>query len=353
MGLSAIGYEPHPIFAKIARAKLPSANAILELDLIEETLHQGLKHPQPVAILPKAPQTFLCKLFSESNLQQLLGTRKALQEANLARNDLAFLVLSKVLDKCTHSQTDGIYKAPTSAKTPVDPVNACNDTVATIRTDLAELQPTSYAALAQIYESPSQKMQHVPDQSVSIVVTSPPYLNNFDYAEMTRMYLYFWELATSWGDITTKVRSRLITNTTTALKGHKDKQQAYRSNISPHILPDLDELVAALREMRHQKPGKKEYDYLVYPYFSQMTDVLRECFRCMKHGAPIHIMVADAALYGVHISTPQFLKEILEDIGFGHAQCTFVRRRGHRWVLSKRQGSKVGLGEYHVTAARG
>jgi len=294
----------------------------------------------------------LSKLFPEGTLQRLLGAREALREADLLRNDLAFLVLSKVLDKCSHSQTDGIYKAPTSPKTPVAPDDACNDTLDTIRADLGEAYPPSGTSLAQIYESPSQTMEEVPDGSIATVVTSPPYLNNFDYAEMTRMYLYFWGMATSWGDITRRVRNVLITNTTTALKGHKDKQAAYRSNICAGILPDLDDLVAELRQMRRQKPGKKEYDYLVYPYFSQMTDVLGECFRCMKDGALIHIMVADAALYGIHISTPQFLKRILEAIRFSHAECTLVRKRGHRWVLSKRQGSKTGLGEYHVTATK-
>jgi len=37
-------------------------------------------------------------------------------------------------------------------------------------------------------------MQAVAADSGSLIVTSPPYLNNFDFAEMARMYLYFWEM---------------------------------------------------------------------------------------------------------------------------------------------------------------
>jgi DNA modification methylase len=191
-------------------------------------------------------------------------------------------------------------------------------------------------------------MSRVLDDSVDLVVTSPPYLNNFDYAEMTRMLLYFWGIADSWGDITSKVRSRLIVNTTTALKGHKEKQSEYRASLFPALQPKLAPLVEQLALLRTQKAGKKEYDFLIYPYFSQMTEVLRECYRCLKPGAPIHVMVADAALYGVHISTPQFLAEILDHLGFRGTRCEFVRRRGHRWILSKREGSEKGLGEYHV-----
>jgi hypothetical protein len=162
------------------------------------------------------------------------------------------------------------------------------------------------------------------------------------------MLLYFWGIANSWGDITSKVRSRLIVNTTTALKGHKENQQMYRACIFPDLRRRLAPVVHELASLRTRRAGKKEYDFLIYPYFAQMTEVLRECYRCLKRGAPIHIMVADAALYGVHISTPQFLTEILEDIGFRSTRCEFVRRRGHRWILAKREGSAKGLGEYHV-----
>lgn len=145
-------------------------------------------------------------------------------------------------------------------------------------------------------------MRDVDDESIDIVVTSPPYLNNFDFAEMTRMLLYFWGIAESWADITNKVRSKLIVNTTTALKGHKSKQQQYREGIPSVVLDHLDELVLALAEQRKVRAGKKEYDFLVYPYFCELTRVVRECYRCMKPGAPIHFMISDAALYGVHIN---------------------------------------------------
>jgi hypothetical protein len=166
------------------------------------------------------------------------------------------------------------------------------------------------------------------------------------------MHLYFWGLASSWGQITDKVRRRLVVNTTTALNGHKTCQDRYRASINPALHPELDGLVSELRKRRFTRAGKKEYDLLVYPYFSQMTDVLRECLRCLRPRAPLQLMVADAALYGVHISTPQFLCEILRHIGFRQATCAFVRRRGHRWILSKREGSESGLGEYRVSAVK-
>jgi len=346
-GMRSIGYEPHPIFARIARAKLPGPGSLRRLDHIAKAIAQGLRRPRSIDILSDKPRAFLTKLFPDTILETLLGAREVLREENLMQDDLAFLILSKIVDLCSHSQTDGVYKAPTSRKTAISPQTACDDVIGMVRCDLETLE-RSYRQLAYIYKSSSEDMHQVADSSVSLVVTSPPYLNNFDYAEMTRMHLYFWEIATSWGEITQKVRSKLIVNTTTALKGHKDKQVEYRTNVPSPLHAELDDLVAGLAEKRQTKAGKKEYDYLVYPYFSQMTNVLRECLRCMKPGAAIHIMVADAALYGIHVSTPQILCDLLQLVGFESCKCSFVRKRGHRWILSKREGSPIGLGEYHL-----
>jgi hypothetical protein len=218
--------------------------------------------------------------------------------------------------------------------------------------DIALAGHPDYAEGCDIIQHTSESMPEVPDGSASIVVTSPPYLNNFDYAEMTRMLLYFWGIAASWGEISERVRKHLIVNTTTAVKGHKHRQLEYRSHLPGDLLVKLDPLVSDLKRLKNQRAGKKEYDHLIYPYFCQMLSVLRECRRCLKGGSRIHLMVADAALYGVHISTPQFLAELMASIGFTNVCCDQVRKRGHRWVLTKREGSRKGLGEYHISAEK-
>src|SRR5205807_3346868 len=101
-GMAAIGFEPHPFFLRIARAKLPGADALEQLDEIAGVLEKGFREPLPVSVLPQAPATFLKKLFPENSLEALLGAREALREADLASNDLAFLILSRVLDNSSH-----------------------------------------------------------------------------------------------------------------------------------------------------------------------------------------------------------------------------------------------------------
>jgi DNA modification methylase len=351
-GLDAIGYEAHPVFAAISRAKLPRSNVLKKLDQIEAALISGFRRSSPISLLTPNQSAFLGKLFPRRALEQLIGAREELSNRGLKNDPLAFLILSKTLDLCSHSATDGIYKAPTTKKSSSEPAAAAIQVCAIVRADLALVPDSTFGRRAKVFGKSSEQMAEVSSGAVDIVVTSPPYLNNFDFAEMTRMYLYFWGMASSWGEITDKVRSRLIVNTTTALKGHKQKQSDYRQELPRRLRPSLDTLVKALAEKRSVKAGKKEYDYVVYPYFAQIARVLHECRRVMKRGAPIHVMVADSALYGIHVQTPQILAELFKFVGFKKVQCELVRRRGHRWLLNKREGAKDGLGEYHLSAIR-
>lgn len=350
-GHRAIGYEPHPFFVRIARAKTgarPTTSRLLE---IEETLLTGIQRPRRAVTLSAPAEAFLSKLFEPGTLLQLLSARIALKEANLDADDLAFLALSRVLDMCSKAQTDGIYKAPTSAKKPDSPKRAIYAVIGQIRSDITR-SSSAFLPEASIHQQSSEDMGLVETGSVDVAVTSPPYLNNFDFAEMTRMQLYFWGICRSWREITEKVRTRLVVNTTTALTGHRDRQPQYRDRIPPILRPQLDTLVSKLARERRVRPGKKEYNLLIYPYFAQMTRVLLETQRCLVRGGAAHVVVADAAFYGIHVSTPQFLAAAMSDMGFTDVNCIKLRDRGRRWILAKRDGSPIGLGEYHVAAKR-
>ncbi len=347
LGVSAVAYDPHPFFAIISEAKANSPDYWNDVTNIKAAITRGLSQKvEPEAGLSEAAIAFLSKMFRSDDLIALNSARRELENQGLAGNPLAVLILSRILDHCCFAATDGIYKAPTSVKRALSP-KAAMDRVFNVLFD-DELEARTGPNLVRIYGKSSEEMKELDEESIDLVVTSPPYLNNFDFAEMTRMYLYFWGMASSWGEITDRVRSRLVVNTTTALKGHKTLQQDYRDSLPESVRNAADLTVARLSERRSQKAGKKEYDLLVYPYLSQMQRVLRETRRVLKPRAPFHMMVSDAALYGVHLCAPQWLAEIMRECGFEDVRCEMVRPRGHRWVLDKREGAVGGLGEYYV-----
>jgi hypothetical protein len=94
-GMTATGYEPHPVFARIARAKTSNKNIFDRLNRISATIREGLVAPCNPACLGDKPAEFLQKLFERNSLSALIGARNALKRDSLIDDDLAFLILSK------------------------------------------------------------------------------------------------------------------------------------------------------------------------------------------------------------------------------------------------------------------
>ena len=348
-GLNSFGYEPHPFFFDVAVAKT-GTRSMDSIDVVESILANVALVDDIEDVWSSDARRFLDKLFDYSSLSWLAGALDSEKLCPLEVRPLYRLVVTRILEGASGGKTDGIYKAPTTSKRRLDVVDTSKRVVAQIREDLDCLPQN--AGKAMIYPRSAENMTELPDDSVDICVTSPPYLNNFDFAEMTRMELYFWRYAGSWREITDRVRSFLVINTTTAPAAQRKQQEIWQEMVPQDLWNDLMDLRTALAVERKERAGKKEYDTLVFPYFGQMSKILSETHRVLKPGASIHMVVSDAALYGIHIPTERLLARVMDSIGLEVNEIVRLRNRGGRWVLAKRQGSAEGLGEFHIHAVK-
>jgi hypothetical protein len=352
LGQPSIGYEAHPFLFRVSEAKAKSlAIPVQRVIQLRNRIFELQNQTSQVQLSPDA-EKFLKKLVPRNELNALLKASQIETEVSEEEKLLCLIAISKVLELTSSSKTDGIYKAPASSKKSVPFAKALEIVFREIIDDLTLVRENGISDLSETHCQSSESMGQIPDTSIDVVITSPPYLNNFDYAEMTRMQLYFWRLASNWMEITERVRLKLVTNTTTALLGVRDKQEELRRQIPECVAQKLDPLVERLRILRLVKPGKKEYFLMIYPYFAQMFSVIREISRVAKRGSLFHMIVADSALYGVHIETEKLLAEMMKAYGFGVLDIKLLRKRGTRWILKKREGSPDGLGDYHIIAKR-
>lgn len=351
--IHSLGIERNPVFFKIGYAK-SNAKSIYEfLPSIQKTFIATLNDSSKesyINSLSRDASTFLSKLFDIEDLNILLKLRNEVRQHTGDAYYAGYIFLSKILELTTHSKTDGIYKAPSSHKKNL----SISDAI---------LRASELFDLGNNLDVPDDNADYLfdssvdyvlPPDSIDIVVFSPPYLNNFDFAEMTRMHMYFWEEATSWSDISTKHRNSMLINTTTALKNVRsmDVQEKMKDALPPELQVDLNEVVQELEKIRKTKPSKKEYHMLVYPYFYQMQQVLKSCFAGLRGNGEIHIVVSDAAFYGIHIDTHEFLKRLLDSVGFELTEINLMRTRGERWVLDKRKSSGKQLGEFEIVGVK-
>jgi hypothetical protein len=350
-GVRSVGFEPHPFFYDVSLAKLRISD-VQTVSLIEQACLSLTPFSGSLSAVwsPDAVK-FLEKLVPDVELRLLASALQTESQIPPEGRHIFRLILSRTLEEVAQSQTDGIYKAPTSVKRSRRFGESVSMVCADIREDISAV--SKYCTnLSSLYPHTSERMTELKDASCSVCVTSPPYLNNFDFAEMTRMELYFWKYAASWGEITERVRRNLIVNTTTAPTDLKRNQEAFKNSLSTHLRAKLDPVISALREAKKERGGSKDYESLVYPYFSQMQNVISELSRVLSYKAPFHMLVADAALYGVHIHTEHFLAELMQENGFRVESIDRMRNRGDRWILDKRQGSAEPLGEFHIHAER-
>lgn len=350
LGVDAIGYEPQPHFWTMAVAKVSTRDVSAPFRI--RKLLEDISPVEDIREIWNETQIeYLSKLVPAEQLKLLAGCLVREGEVSLEDKPIFRLVVSKLLEWASGSSTDGIYKAPSTQKRSHDVRERIPVILEMIESDLRELPKD--AGKSVIHPRSSIRMPEIESNSVDLIVTSPPYMNNFDFAEMARMELYFWREAEDWGEITEKVRSKLVVNTTTVPSRFKRDQDQWVPSIPFTIRDEVDSLVLQLRDVRQQKAGKKDYEKLIKPYFSQMAEILAECYRVLRDEAKLDLVVADAALYGIHIPTEQLLADTMKFHGFQNVEVTRLRNRGTRWVLAKRDGSPVGLGEFHVTAQKG
>ena len=118
LGLSAVAYDPHPFFAKISEAKANSPIYWDDLTNIRTALLRGMSRSQHDCFdLSTSAAKFLTQMFLHDTLLRLCSARRELIENGLQAHPLAVLILSRVLDYCCFSATDGIYKAPATSQT--------------------------------------------------------------------------------------------------------------------------------------------------------------------------------------------------------------------------------------------
>lgn len=186
-------------------------------------------------------------------------------------------------------------------------------------------------------------------QPADACLTSPPYLNNYDYADATRLELYFHNVADSWASMCRVARDGMVV-ASTQQSGRDAASEALESLQSTRIAEEVNAIHGSLRSERSARLRGKEYDQLVVQYFADLRQVLANLYANMVPGAPLAMVIGDSAPYGVLIDTPRLLSQLAQDFGFLELAVRQIRTRGGRW---RSQRGAALLGESLVLMRRG
>ncbi len=336
-GVLAIGAEAHPFVARIARAKL----------LWREPPQEFLKYGLRVLKIAKSmgppevkPSGLLEKCFPPHTLRLLEAIKVAWEECAEGGplSELSWLALISILRSCSPVGTaQWQYVLPSKSKArALAPFEAFEEKVRGMAYDMARCQQRKNGAQARLYPRDVREASGLPENWADLVITSPPYVNNYDYADATRLEMTFMGEIEGWGDLQDAVRVHLVRSCTQ----HVASLSAMTEDLigHPRLCPIRDSLrrvCSSLSVERERHGGRKPYDALVAAYFLDMAKVWDTLRRVASPGALVCFVVGDSAPYGVHVPVERWLGELAVSAGFSAWRFEKTRDRNIRWKNRK------------------
>ena len=339
-GMPSAGGENHPFVFKIACAKLAWNT---DADCFLSRASDLLDRARSITDGHDVSSPLLLKCYSHDALQELEALRRAFEQEPTGDRvtDLLWLAITAILRECSGAGTaQWQYVLPNKNKARVSrPFHAFAQRAAVFAADMRQRQLEMPAPAAVDLKPEDSRTLATFDNlqgQVSLVVTSPPYPNNYDYADATRLEMTFWRELNGWGELQSKVRHRLIRS----CSQHSAAEKLNLDELldSPNLIPIKAELSRVCRELeavRETKGGRKTYHTMVAAYFDDLARTwisLRTL--CAPH-ARVCFVIGDSAPYGVHVPAEKWLSELAVAAGFTAPTFEKIRDRNLKWKNRK------------------
>ena len=336
-GIPAYGVEAQPFIQRIAETKLLWHTSISDFhDFALAVIGQARSRIPSDSPYPK----LIRECFAEQSLNELGNLRCSWEELDDGSPGakLTWLALVSILRACSSAGTSPWqYVLPSKTKRKVlAPYEAFQAQVQKMLSDMTSLQLLEVRRDAHIFLDDARLLTQVSDNSVGLVVTSPPYANNYDYGDATRLEMTFFGELSGWGDLHDKVRKYLIRSCSQHASIERlDLYSLLNELLGTTFADEISSVCETLGAERLNRGGKKDYHLMVAAYFTDMRKVWRSLRRVCSDRSEACFVVGDSAPYGVHVPTERWLGELALDAGFQSYEFEKVRDRNVKWKNRK------------------
>lgn len=336
VGVNSIGIEAHKFVANVARTKcIRYENHYDELTEAYKHLQKSIKTSKTSNIDSKFP-ALIYKCFEKKNLGNLTMIRDIVFNMDGVKKDFFTLALISTLRHASTAGTGWPYIAPSkyaNKKIHVDAITKFYEQCSMMLNDINLLNRPKSKTKIHIADS-TKKIKLIHDDSVDLAITSPPYLNNYDYADRTRMETYFLGIYKNWGDISKDVRDKLMISATTQVNKTRMNglfEMSTVMELSPPIHKIITEAINLMAVKKTEKAGKKNYDMMTAGYFEGIANTMINVFNATCKGGHFVLVLGDSAPYGIHVATDVLIARLGCAVGFKKSNVTPIRKRGDKW----------------------
>ena len=193
------------------------------------------------------------------------------------------------------------------------------DDIASFQGRLARHQPVPRATVHPL--SFLDHAHRIEPRSIDVLITSPPYLNNYHYIRNTRPHLFWLGLAQAPTDL------KAIERQSFGLFW-----QTVRSGPPVALRPDLPHLAEQIEQLRALHPEKGPYggsgwaNYAA-AYFNDCQRFCAVTLNRMRPGGAVVVVIGNNILQGIEFQTDRLFAEIAEREGFKLVALHEVRKR--------------------------
>lgn len=337
-GLESIGVEAHPFVARIARAKLLWRHDAGEFRSYANMILQRAMQEAPD--LSRYP-SLITKCYPPEILARLGCLHKAWEQKadNSPSSELTWLCLVSILREVSPVGTaQWQYVLPRRSKAKaVDPYSAFESRVTQMSQDMMTRQRLPQGPSAVLIGGDARTCVSIPSDWVDLVITSPPYANNYDYADATRLEMTFLGEVQEWRDLQNAVRKYLMRSCTQHVANMTNETQSilFEPELAP-IRDELQEVYGRLECERQEHGGKKPYHTMIVAYFYDLAKTWSSLRRVTTKGrSVVCFVVGDSAPYGVYIPVDQWLGQLALEAGFNSFTFEKIRDRNIKWKNRK------------------
>lgn len=337
-GIAAYGIEAHPYIYRIAKTKLNWNFSAEEFKTESLSL---LNTAKKKIITKKEFPKLITSCYPLEVIQKLEALKQTWLETELGeeiKNFTWFIITSILRVSSPVGTGQWQYIQPNKTKLRVvDPFVAFEAKTNEMYLDMKLSQKRhKNVVVSEILNEDARNIQSIPKGWGDLVITSPPYANNYDYADATRLEMTFWGDINGWADLQDNVRKNLVRACTQHVSKLGDKMDAMLS--SPRLKPiksELMEVYETLKVERLKHGGKKNYHFMIAAYFTDLADVFHSLRKVTSENALMCFVIGDSAPYGIYVPVDRWLGELAVSAGFSSYSFEKLRDRNTKWKNRK------------------
>jgi len=299
-----------------------------ELKKLWKSLTPKIQNNEPADVALDV--SIMKKSFDEETLSILRKLKSTIDGLSFPYHDILLLLFFSILEECSFTSKDGQFLRLQKNKRVSNPIEAMKRKIMEVEEDIRRTKiifPDFFITdeiMPGVYLEDTRNLSTIQfKKNPTIIVTSPPYANRYDYTRTYSLELCFHFVKTF--EELKAVRFGI-------LRSHIESK-IQKDEIPPH--PVIKEVVEALGTKNLNNP---KIPAMLTTYFIDMQKVIQEWFTVLAPGASIAMVVDNVRFEGEMVPVDLILSEIAEEAGFDIKEIIVARYKGNSSQQMKKYG---------------